>query len=91
MTDQAEAPSAPTNRHTVHAKGREKLMAREGAAQEKPAAPLDCVDGKSVALGGLLDLGAGKGGEGHRSGRRPSTGGAPGTRSLQCFVPPVLG
>ncbi len=27
MTDQAEAPSAPTNRHTVHAKGREKLMA----------------------------------------------------------------
>lgn len=27
MTDQAEAPSAPTNRHTVHATGREKLMA----------------------------------------------------------------
>ena len=27
MTDQAEAPSAPTNRHTVHAKGREKLLA----------------------------------------------------------------
>lgn len=27
MTDQAEASSAPTNRHTVHAKGREKLLA----------------------------------------------------------------
>lgn len=27
MTDQAESPAAPANRHTVHARGREKLLA----------------------------------------------------------------